>query len=70
LIVNARILWAFSAAYRVKPLPVYREMAERALDFLETRFWDLRHGGAFWRLNDSGQVLDDSKKCYGQAFVI
>ncbi len=70
LIVNARILWAFSAAYRARPLPVYREMAERALDFLEAKFWDPVHGGAFWRLNDAGHVLDDSKKCYGQAFVI
>jgi mannobiose 2-epimerase len=28
------------------------------------------HGGAFWRLDDGGKVLDDSKKIYGQAFCI
>jgi len=70
LIVTTRILWAFSAAYRVKPLPLYREMAQRALDFLAGKFWDPVHGGAFWRLNDAGRVLEDAKKCYGQAFVI
>jgi mannobiose 2-epimerase len=70
LIVNARILWAFSAAHRVRPQPVYREMAERAFDFVMNKFWDAQHGGAFWRLDDSGKVLDDAKKIYGHAFYI
>ncbi len=70
LIVNSRILWAFSAAHRVRPLPVYAEMADRAFDFVMNKFWDANHGGAFWRLDDKGQVLDDSKKTYGQAFYI
>jgi mannobiose 2-epimerase len=34
------------------------------------RFWDTQHGGAFWRLDDAGRVMDDSKKIYGQAFYI
>ncbi len=70
LIVNTRILWAFSAAYRARPEPLYREMAGRAFDFVTTKFWDAQHGGAFWRLNDAGTVIDDSKKIYGQAFYI
>jgi mannobiose 2-epimerase len=45
-------------------------MAGRALDFVMNRFWDAQHGGAFWRLDDTGCVLDDSKKIYGQAFYI
>jgi mannobiose 2-epimerase len=70
LIVNTRILWAFSAAHGARPEPLYREMAERALDFVTTKFWDTQYGGAFWRLNDAGSVIDDSKKIYGQAFSI
>ena len=70
LIVNSRILWAFSAVHQVRPKPVYREMAERAFDFVMNKFWDNRHGGAFWGLDDSGKVIDDSKKTYGQAFYI
>jgi mannobiose 2-epimerase len=70
LIVHARILWAFSAAYRAKKLPLHQEMAERAFDFLMGKFWDPIHGGAFWRLDDAGRTLEDVKKCYGQAFVI
>lgn len=70
LIVNSRILWAFSAAHQAQPDPLYRQMAERAFDHVMNRFWDARHGGAFWRLDDAGRVLDDSKKTYGQAFYI
>ncbi|MFO1475400.1 MAG: AGE family epimerase/isomerase [Verrucomicrobiota bacterium] len=70
LIVNSRLLWAFSAVHRAKPDPLFRQMAERALDFVVNRFWDSQHGGAFWRLDDNGTVLDDSKKIYGQAFYI
>src|SRR5690242_15976030 len=67
LIVNCRILWAFSAVHRARPDPIYHQMADRAFDFVMNRFWDTEHGGAFWRLNDHGQVIDDSKKIYGQA---
>ena len=70
LIVNARILWAFSAVHRAKPDPLFKQMAERAFDFVMTKFWDAKHGGAFWRLDDAGKVIDDSKKIYGQAFYI
>jgi mannobiose 2-epimerase len=70
LIVNSRILWAFSAVYRVRPEPVYFDMAARAFDFVMNKFWDAERGGAFWRLDDQGKVIDDSKKTYGQAFYI
>jgi len=70
LIVHARILWAFSAVYQVQPDPEYRRMAIRAFNYLLLRFWDSEHGGAFWQLNDGGDVIDASKKIYGQAFCI
>jgi mannobiose 2-epimerase len=70
LILHSRVLWAFSAAYQARPDPVYRQMAERAFEYVMNRFWDTQHGGAFWRLDDTGQVRDDTKKTYGQAFYI
>ena len=70
LIVNSRILWAFSAVHDVRPEPVYFDMAARAFDFVMNKFWDAERGGAFWRLDDQGKVIDDSKKTYGQAFYI
>src|SRR6185312_8377225 len=70
LIVNARILWTISAVYRVKPDPLCQEMAQRAFDVVMNKFWDTKHGGAFWQLNDQFKVIDDSKKIYGQAFYM
>ncbi len=71
LIVNSRILWAFSAVHPHRPEPVFRELAARAFNYVMTKFWDTKYGGAYWRLDDTGQVvLDDSKKTYGQAFYI
>jgi cellobiose epimerase len=70
LIVNSRILWAFSAAHQVRPGVIYCQMADRAFDFVMNRFWDAQHGGAFWRLDDQGRVIDEAKKIYGQAFYI
>ena len=70
LIVNARILWAFSAVHQKRPEMLFQQMAGRAFDFVMGKFWDTEHGGAFWRLDDAGRVIDDSKKIYGQAFCI
>ena len=70
LIVNARILWAFSAAYRAFSEPVFRQMTDRAFQIVMNNFWDHQYGGAYWQLDCNGQVLDDSKKTYGQAFYI
>ena len=70
LVVNSRILWAFSAVHRVRPDIIYSDMAARAFDFVMNKFWDAKRGGAFWRLDDTGKVIDDSKKIYGQAFYI
>ncbi|MFZ1074597.1 MAG: AGE family epimerase/isomerase [Verrucomicrobiia bacterium] len=70
LIVNSRILWAFSAVHQEHPEKLFKQMAGRAFDCVMNRFWDAEYGGAFWRLDDTGRVLDDSKKIYGQAFYI
>jgi cellobiose epimerase len=70
LILNCRILWTFSAVYRIQPEAIYRQMAERAFEVVMHSFWDGGDGGAYWQLSDRGEVLDDSKKTYGQAFYI
>jgi mannobiose 2-epimerase len=70
LIVNSRILWTFSAVHQTRPDPLFRQMADRAFDYVMNRFWDAQYGGAFWRLDDCGNMIDDSKKIYGQAFYI
>jgi len=70
LILNTRLLWTFSALYRFNKDERCRDMARRTYDYLQTYFWDLQYGGAFWQVDYQGNLLDDSKKIYGQAFYI
>lgn len=70
LILNTRILWTFSAVHDLRQEAMDHELADRALDFVMNKFWDAKHGGAYWRLDDTGRMLDDHKKIYGQAFYI
>jgi len=70
LILNARLLWTFSALYRELGDERDLALARRALEALETAFHDREHGGYFWRTDAEGRPLDTSKKVYGQAFCI
>ena len=57
-ILNARILWTFSAAYRVLRRPEYLETATRAKREIIDRFYDPEYGGIYWSLNADGTPLD------------
>jgi mannobiose 2-epimerase len=70
LVLNARILWTFSAAHRFQPKDVYLAMARRAYEYLQEHFWDPENGGAYWMVDYAGDRLDDKKKTYGQAFLL
>lgn len=68
-VLNARILWTFSAA--VHGLGgAYRETADRAFAYLIDKFWDREHGGLFWMVDGRGDPLSTRKQIYGQAFGI
>lgn len=70
LILNARILWTFSAAWRDTRDERDRALARRAYEYLADHFLDEEEGGYFWQLDPSGAVLDAKKKVYGEAFCI
>lgn len=69
-ILNARILWTFSAAYRLFKKPEYLDTATRAKEYLLTRFWDTKNGGIYWQLSADGSPLDTKKQIYAQGFAI
>jgi mannose/cellobiose epimerase-like protein (N-acyl-D-glucosamine 2-epimerase family) len=48
IILNARILWTFSRAYRAYRDPVYLATARRAYEYLTCFFWDQEFGGVYW----------------------
>src|SRR5574344_965330 len=69
-ILNARILWAFSAAYRVLQKPEYLTIATRAKDYLISYFYDTKYGGIYWELNADGTPRDTKKQIYAIGFAI
>lgn len=69
-ILNARILWSFSAAYRVLQKGEYLEAATRAKDYLIEHFIDPEYGGVYWSVDYKGEPLDIKKQFYAIAFAI
>ena len=69
-VLNARILWTFSAAARVLNNTPYRILAARAYDYLMQWFMDREQGGVYWSLNADGTPLDTKKQTYAIAFAI
>ena len=69
-ILNSRILWTFSAAYRIFRDDAYKACAQRSRDFLSSAFLDTTHGGLYWLVDYTGKVLDTRKQFYNVAFGI
>ena len=75
-ILNARILWAFSAAHRVLgkldnlDSPDYASLARRAYEYFVSHFIDWEYGGVYWSLDSKGQPLDTKKQFYAIGFAI
>lgn len=69
-ILNARILWAFSAAYRATHRPEYLTAATRAKDYILKYFIDKEFGGTYWELDCKGNPLDTKKQFYAIGFTI
>ncbi|OWR30683.1 N-acyl-D-glucosamine 2-epimerase [Saccharibacillus sp. O23] len=70
LVLNARILWTFSAAYRRYAEAAYLETADRAYRYLKKHFRDNEHGGYYWMVDADGTPSETKKQVYGQSFVI
>ena len=69
-ILNARILWTFSAAYRVMKKPEYLEMATYAKEYFIEHFLDKEYGGVYWSVDSKGQPLNTRKQFYAIGFAI
>ena len=69
-ILNARILWSFSAAYRVLKKPEYLKMATYAKDYFIEHFLDQEYGGVYWSIDYMGIPLNTRKQFYAIGFAI
>ena len=69
-ILNARILWTFSASFRVLRDSSYLKVANHAMDYIIDKFIDRESGGAYLSLTADGKPADARKQTYTQAFFI
>ena len=69
-VLNARILWTFSAAYNLIGSEKLKEMADRAYKYLVANFWDTENGGLIWEVDCKGKSLNTRKQAYAQGFGI
>lgn len=69
-ILNCRILWTFSAAYRLFKKEEYLRVATRAKQYIIEHFYDRELGGVFWSVDYKGQPLDTKKQIYALGFAI
>ncbi len=69
-ILNSRILWTFSSAYRLLGKSGYRAAADRAYIELRDRFIDREEGGMYWSIDPEGRPKDRHKQFYAIAFGI
>lgn len=69
-VLNARILWTFSAAAGFLKNNDYALQADRAFQYFSTSFTDEKYGGIFWETDYLGRVKNPRKQIYAQAFGI
>jgi len=69
-VLNARILWTFSAAAKTYDNPEYSRIADMAYEVLKRDFLDPEYGGYFMEISSENKPVNDIKHTYAQAFVI
>lgn len=70
MVLNARILWTFSSAYRATSIETYKLAANRAYRYLIDHFWDKHCGGFVWEVDYLGRQSNSRKQSYAQGFAI
>jgi len=69
-VLNARILWTFSAAAMLDGNNEYAAMADKAYRVVIEDFEDKEFGGYYMELSSDNKVANSIKHTYAQAFVI
>lgn len=70
VVLHARILWTFSAAYTITQDKKHLQTAERAFNYLLEYFHDKAYGGVYWSVDYTGIPLENRKQIYGLAFTL
>lgn len=70
VILNARIIWSFAAAFKQFRKTEYLVAAVHARDYFLEHFCDHKYGGVYWSVTSAGERLDTKKQLYAQGFAI
>lgn len=70
IVLNARILWTFSAAYQRLKKKEHLDVARRAFEYLTAHFFDRKNGGVYWSVNADGTPGETKKQLYGHSFAL
>lgn len=68
-VLNARILWSFSAAHNLDSANDLA-IADRAYAYIIDHFIDREYGGVYWTVDAHGTPADTKKQVYAVAFSI
>lgn len=69
-ILNSRILWFFSNAYKIFKDEKLLEDARHAYEFMKKYCMDKKYGGIYWSIRYDGEPEETIKHTYNQAFAI
>jgi cellobiose epimerase len=69
-ILNARILWTYSSAYRIYKDTAYLRLATRSKNYIMSHFIDKEFGGAYRSVKATGEPSDTRKQTYTQSFFV
>ncbi|QBN20354.1 AGE family epimerase/isomerase [Flavobacterium nackdongense] len=69
-VLNARILWSFSAAYSITKNEEHKRLAKEACEYIINHFYDAEFGGIFWSINPDKTPKDTKNQIYALAFTI
>ena len=73
VVSQSRMVWNLAHAHRHGFRPEGHDLVARATSgyqFLQRHLRDPVHGGYYWRVSRSGEIDEEVKALYGQAFVI
>jgi cellobiose epimerase len=69
-VLNARILWSFSAAYQITKDEEHKKTAKNSFEFIINNFYDKENGGIYWSINADTTPKDTKNQIYALAFII
>lgn len=70
VLVNAGIIWSFSAAYRTLRKREYLIAASHAKDYFLEHFVDHKYGGVYWAVDSEGKRTETKARLSAQASAI